>query len=220
MLHNIFAILGKRVCEAFRHENVASKDTSKRRAFDFIDGVGKVICPFVLLQSQLKLAYGFLYLKLKHHVLSLLLGQSVVHLDDSITFDVAQLINCVDSHFQVINRVKHDLGSQQIADLAFCFNFLYLSLFDHLRDFLGPCLHNAMNHVSDADALRLLAFSCLLQGFVNLADDRLNLFLSELFLEHFLEDSQDNFVLLPFIPGNFHTDPVKGSVGLFPNVVD
>lgn len=137
--------------------------------------MGEVVGRFVLLEGQLQLAHCVLYLQLEDHVLGLLLRESVVHLDYSIALHVAQLVDCTNGHFEVIDGLEHDLGPQQVADFAPRLDLIGFPFFDHFSNFLRPGAHDSVDDVPNADVLRRLLLCCLLQGLIDLADNELHL---------------------------------------------
>lgn len=102
MVSNVYAVLEERILETFRHKNVASENAAQRRSFNFIDTVSEVVLSLILLHCQLKLADSLFDLDFEDHVLSLLLSQAIVHLNDLVTFAVTHLIDCCNGFLEMI----------------------------------------------------------------------------------------------------------------------
>ena len=65
--------------------------------------MGEVVLALVLLDCQLQLADCLLDLNFEDHVLSLLLGKTIIHLYHLVALFIAHLINSINSLLEVID---------------------------------------------------------------------------------------------------------------------
>lgn len=105
----------------------------------------------LLFECELKLADGLFNLDLKYYILSGILGQSVIHFDDLVPSKIAHIIYSLNRIAKVINCLVHHFGTEEIADLALCFNVCSLSLDYYVCDFFDPYIHDLMYDISYAD---------------------------------------------------------------------
>jgi hypothetical protein len=221
MAKDVPAVLEERVVNALRHEDVAPENATERRPFDLVDAVSKVVLRLVLLHAELQLADCVLNLDLEDHIPRLLLGQSVVHLDDVVLLSEAHVVNRADGLLEVVQRIIHDFRPKEVADLELCLDLLVLSLLHHFGDLLDPGLHHGVDHIADLDMAHLLHIIALLaQSQVNLLNDGFHPFRSEFLLEHLLEDAQDGLELLTLVSRQFHANAEKCTIGLSSDTVN
>jgi hypothetical protein len=220
VFHDVLAVLVEGVLEALGHEDVAPEDAAEGRPLDLVDGVGEVVACLVLLDCQLQLADCRLDLDFEDHVLGLGFGETVVHLKHLISLDIADVIDNSDGLLQMIQRVEHDFGPQKVANLADCFDLVAFSISNNLGDLFSPPLHDCRNN--DCESYFFFTSGCfglLLQGNINTFNDGVHSLFGEFSFEHLLEDSQNDFVLLALVLGDFIPNPVKGAVGLLSDCV-
>ena len=103
----------------------------------------------------MQLANRILDLNLDHHILSLLLLQPIIHLNDAVPLGKAGLIKGADSFSDVVNGIEHDFSSQEVTNLELSLNVVLFPLTHDVCDFRSPSFSDALNDVDSSDLLSI-----------------------------------------------------------------
>lgn len=175
--------------------------------------MGKVVDSLILFHSQLQFTNSKFDLYFEDDILRGLFGESIVHLYDLVAFEIAHVVYSFNGITQMIDSVKHDFSPQQITNLTSGFDHFLFPLDHDVSDLFDPNVHDLMDDISDADmfciSTRMLSSS---DSEIDTTNYLLHSLLIDLFLEHFLKNTEDNFKLLVLVLRDLHADPVQDTI--------